>query len=116
MVKLEDVNERGGLCMVLLLLSLAGIPPLGGFFIKYNILLCLVGVEHWLAVMMLIIGSMVGVVYYLRIVECQYLTPKVKSGRRGKVLGGELLISLGHILNIGFILAQDYIWVFIGSM
>jgi NADH-quinone oxidoreductase subunit N len=116
MVKIEDLNEKGGLGMVLLLLSLAGIPPLGGFFIKYNILLCLAGVEHWFAVIMLIVGSMIGVVYYLRMVESQYLTPKKNNRRRGKMLGGELLISLGHILNIVFIFAQDYIWVYIGSM
>ncbi len=53
----------------LFLFSLAGIPPLGGFFSKLFVFLSLVKIESYLAAIVVIITSVVSAVYYLWIVK-----------------------------------------------
>jgi NADH-quinone oxidoreductase subunit N len=58
--------------MLLLMFSLAGIPPTVGFAAKLSILEALVDAEYiWLAVIA-VIASLVGAFYYLRVVKVMY--------------------------------------------
>ncbi|NNE78938.1 MAG: NADH-quinone oxidoreductase subunit NuoN, partial [Silicimonas sp.] len=60
------------LAMLILLFSLAGVPPLLGFFGKYTVLLAAVDAGlTWLAVLG-VIASVIGAFYYLRIVYFMY--------------------------------------------
>jgi len=60
------------LCMLLLLFSLAGVPPLAGFFGKFYMLRAAVDADMaWLAVAG-VIASVIGAFYYLRIVYYMY--------------------------------------------
>ena len=60
------------LAMLVLLFSLAGVPPLVGFFAKYYVLLAAVEAGlAWLAVAG-VIASVIGAFYYLRIVYLMY--------------------------------------------
>ena len=60
------------LAMLILLFSLAGVPPLLGFFGKYAVLLAAVEAGlGWLAVLG-VIASVIGAFYYLRIVYLMY--------------------------------------------
>ncbi|MFT6104114.1 MAG: NADH-quinone oxidoreductase subunit N [Paracoccaceae bacterium] len=66
-------NEPGkALAMLVLLFSLAGVPPLLGFFGKYGVLLAAVDAGlGWLAVAGAV-ASVIGAFYYLRIVFYMY--------------------------------------------
>ena len=60
------------LAMLLLLFSLAGVPPLVGFFAKYSVLLAAVDSGMaWLAILG-VVASVIGAFYYLRIVYLMY--------------------------------------------
>jgi NADH-quinone oxidoreductase subunit N len=60
------------LAMLVLLFSLAGVPPLVGFFAKYSVLLAAVEAGLvWLAVLG-VIASVIGAFYYIRIVYIMY--------------------------------------------
>jgi NADH-quinone oxidoreductase subunit N len=60
------------LCLGVLLFSLAGVPPLVGFFGKFYVLVAAVEADLvWLAVAG-VIGSVIGAFYYLRIVYLMY--------------------------------------------
>lgn len=76
--KLEDfrgLNARNpwlAFMMLLLLFSMAGIPPTVGFFAKLGLLEALVQADYvWLAVLALVF-ALVGVYYYLRVVMLMY--------------------------------------------
>jgi NADH-quinone oxidoreductase subunit N len=57
------------------LFSLAGFPPLAGFFGKYNVLLAAVkGGQIWLAVIG-VLASVVAAAYYLRVVKVMAFDP-----------------------------------------
>ncbi len=77
----EDINALAGLSrtqplvaflLAAILFSLAGIPPLAGFFAKYYVFLA--AIEKGLYVMAVIgvVASVVGAYYYVRIVKIMY--------------------------------------------
>lgn len=67
--------KRPGLCaaVTLCLLSLAGIPPLGGFFGKYMIFKELIKTGHTGLAILGVLASLVSVAYYLRVVAALFL-------------------------------------------
>jgi len=60
------------MAMLVLMFSLAGVPPMLGFFAKYGVLMAAVGAGMtWLAVLG-VIASVIGAFYYLRLVFYMY--------------------------------------------
>ncbi len=79
--QLEDfrgLNERNpwlAMLMMVLMLSMAGVPPLAGFWAKWSVLRELVAAgQSWLAVVA-VLFSVIGLYYYLRVVRLMYFDP-----------------------------------------
>lgn len=53
----------------LVIFSLAGIPPLGGFFAKFAIFVSLADLSIYLAICFGLLASSIGVLYYLRLIK-----------------------------------------------
>jgi NADH-quinone oxidoreductase subunit N len=77
----EDINELAGLAqtnpsmafiLAALMFSLAGIPPLAGFFAKFYVFLAAVKAGLWPLAIIGVIASVVGAYYYLRIVKIMF--------------------------------------------
>ncbi|HVY18447.1 MAG TPA: NADH-quinone oxidoreductase subunit NuoN [Bauldia sp.] len=77
----EDINELAGLSrtnpvlafmLAMLLFSLAGIPPLAGFFAKFYVFLAAVQAGLYPLAVIGVLASVVGAYYYLRIVKLMY--------------------------------------------
>ncbi|MFT0850639.1 NADH-quinone oxidoreductase subunit NuoN [Achromobacter sp. F4_2707] len=72
---LKGLNRRSPLMAGLLMLSmfsLAGIPPLAGFYAKLAVLQAVIGAGYiWLAVFAVVM-SLIGAFYYLRVVKVAY--------------------------------------------
>jgi len=64
-----------GVCLILLLFSMAGIPPLGGFFAKYFVLIGAVKSQHIYVVVFAVINTVIGAYYYLRVVNTAIASP-----------------------------------------
>ncbi len=95
-LSLYSKREPGkALAMLVLLFSLAGVPPLVGFFAKYSVLLAAVDAGLvWLAVLG-VIASVIGAFYYLRIVYLMYFGAEESELDKGGpgVLWGFLAVS-----------------------
>ncbi|MFV0409144.1 MAG: NADH-quinone oxidoreductase subunit NuoN [Paracoccus sp. (in: a-proteobacteria)] len=109
--KLVDLNQFAlreplkGFAMLILLFSLAGVPPMLGFFAKLNVLNAAVqGGLTWLAVAG-VIASVIGAFYYLRIVYYMYFGNEVEAvdSRMGPVSYVMLLGSAAVILCGAFV-------------
>ncbi len=88
------------LAMLILLFSLAGVPPLVGFFGKYYVLLAAVDAGlAWLAVAG-VLASVIGAFYYLRIVYLMYFGGE----------DSELDVSASPVLS-GFLIASAAVMV-----
>jgi NADH-quinone oxidoreductase subunit N len=69
---LARTNPLMGFVMAMMMFSLAGIPPLAGFFAKFYVFLAAIEAKlYWLAVAG-VLASVVGAFYYLRIVKIIY--------------------------------------------
>jgi NADH-quinone oxidoreductase subunit N len=56
------------------MLSLAGIPPLAGFFAKYYIFTAALYQGYLWLVVIAVLGSLVGVYYYFRVIIAMFRT------------------------------------------
>jgi NADH-quinone oxidoreductase subunit N len=76
--KLEDfkgLNQRNSwlaFVMLLLMFSMAGIPPTVGFYAKFAVLNAAVSTGHVPLVVFAVLFSLIGAFYYLRIVKLMY--------------------------------------------
>ena len=93
-----------GVCLTVCMLSLAGIPPTLGFFGKY--LVFLHAIENgnlWLALVG-IAASLIGAVYYLRVIYVLYMKPEVQEPAAPAIdLWGRLavMVAAGGTLLLG---------------
>ena len=102
----NDVSKSQTLFLTILLFSLAGIPPLAGFFGKFFIFNAAINAGlSWLAVMGGI-ASVIAAFYYLRIVYLMYfgLSSDPLSGKMPTahwiILSGSALLMLIGIINL----------------
>lgn len=108
-VNLEDLKGLSGrnswfaLMFLLILFSMAGIPPTAGFYAKFAVIEAVVqGGFVWAAVFMVVM-SVVGAFYYLRIIKIMYFDkpqeqPPIEADMDIRVLvsaNGLLMILLG---------------------
>ena len=88
------------LAMAIFMFSLAGVPPLAGFFGKFYIFMAAIDAGLYAVAIIGVLASVVGSYYYLRIVKLLYFDapgePFVKPLRReiGIVLTGTALFTL----------------------
>ena len=83
-IYLENIRDLSGLSknhplvalsFVVILFSLAGIPPLAGFFAKFYIFMAVVKVEFYTLAMIGLVTSVISAFYYLRIIKIIYFDP-----------------------------------------
>ena len=72
---LRGLAGRGGFCallMLILMFSMAGVPPAAGFYAKLAVLQALIAADFvWLAVVAVLL-SVVGAFYYLRVIKLMF--------------------------------------------
>nr|YP_448661.1 NADH dehydrogenase subunit 2 [Desmarestia viridis]AAS79047.1 NADH dehydrogenase subunit 2 [Desmarestia viridis] len=71
-IGLARSNPLLGLVVVLMIFSLAGIPPLGGFFAKLNIFISLVDASFYLIAVFTVLTSVISAFYYIRLIKIFY--------------------------------------------
>jgi len=64
-------------CLAVTIFSLAGIPPLIGFFAKQQILLASMQIDYYFVSIIAIMTSVIGAAYYLRIIKFIYFYDEV---------------------------------------
>ncbi len=79
--------------MLLLMFSLAGIPPTVGFYAKLSVLQAVLGAGHvWLA-LVAVLFALVGTFYYIRIVKLMYFDEPQDTARIDAKLEVSVLLS-----------------------
>ena len=89
--------------MTIMMLSLAGIPLTAGFITKLFAILASVQGMHWFLAAMIILGSAIGLFYYLRVMLTLFKRPKEfiefdVSGQWGIRTGGIMVIAAAAVI------------------
>ena len=93
--------------LTVMMLSLAGIPLTAGFIGKFLVIMATVTTQHWFLAAMIIVGSGIGLYYYLRVTVVMYMTPPEKPvhdavDHWGQKVGGIMvLLATLAVLVIG---------------
>ena len=81
--------------MLVVMLSLAGIPPLAGFWGKYFIFLSLISTGHYVLASLAVLYSVFGLYYYLKIANAMFMRQPEKGEERLPVsLGMRVALTL----------------------
>jgi len=115
----EEISDLAGLgkrspwiagVMSLFMFSLAGIPPLVGFYAKFAVLQALVSTGNQTYIVLAVIAvllSLVGAYYYLRVVKTMFFDEPVDpSPVRGET-GATVLLALSGVATLGLGLLPD---------
>ena len=95
-----------------MLLSLAGIPLTAGFVGKFYILTAAVQAELWVLLGAVVIGSGIGLFYYLRIIFVMTEQPSANDEITMPVVGGWAMATLTLImLTLGIYPSPIINWV-----
>ena len=108
----DDIDDIAGLyfkapvetmLMLLFLLSLAGIPPLAGFWGKYFIFLSLIQTGHYALASLAVLYAVIGLYYYMRIASAMLIKPAVDTEpvSVGPAMGLALLVTAAGTVGIG---------------
>ena len=102
---MRGLNRRSpwyAFMMMILMLSLAGLPPTVGFYAKFVVLSAAVNAGWvWLAVLAVIL-SVVGAFYYLRVVKLMYFDDPVDTAPVSGSLGARVLMSANGLAVLIF--------------
>lgn len=84
--------------LTVMMLSLAGIPLTAGFIGKFLIVMAAVTTQHWFLAAMIVIGSGIGLYYYLRVMVVMYMTPpdipRIDADKHwGQKVGGLMVLA-----------------------
>jgi NADH-quinone oxidoreductase subunit N len=100
--QVESISDLAGLSrtqpmvafiFAMLMFSLAGIPPLAGFFAKFYVFMAAVKAGLYALAVIGVLSSVVGAFYYLRIVKIMYFDEAAAPFERP--MPGELTVVLG---------------------
>jgi NADH-quinone oxidoreductase subunit N len=102
---LSKTNPAMAMALAIFMFSMAGIPPLVGFFGKFYVFLAAIEAGLYVLAVVGVLSSVVGAYYYLRIVKLMYFDDPIEAfdrpiGREmGVILAGTSLLIV--VLTVG---------------
>ncbi len=111
----EEIDELAGLAerngpmaaaLAALMFSLAGIPPLAGFWAKFYAFMPAIKSGYYILSVIGVLASVVGAYYYLRIVKVMYFDKPAKAFLPVRVKVG-FVISVSAIFVLLFVIAPS---------
>ena len=109
----EDISELAGLsrtnpwmafALAMMMFSLAGIPPLAGFWAKFYVFYAAIDAKLYALAVIGVVTSVVGAYYYLRIIKVMYFDEAKPAFEKGDIgVRGVLLVSTLFVLMLSFV-------------
>ncbi len=109
----EDIGELAGLsrtnpwmafALSMMMFSLAGIPPLAGFWAKFYVFLAAIDAKLYTLAVVGVVTSVVGAYYYLRLVKVMYFDEAKPAFEKGDIgVRGVLLVSTLFVLVLSLL-------------
>jgi NADH-quinone oxidoreductase subunit N len=96
-------------CMVIAMLSLAGIPITAGFFAKYFVFSVLIGTSFKWLIVLAILTSAVGVYYYFKVIIAMYFKQQDSQEEVSMETSHVLLLALTTLFTIALGLVPNYV-------
>lgn len=102
---LYTTNPKLSLLMTLSLFSLAGIPPVAGFFGKFFLFTAAAGSGYFILVLIAVLNATISLYYYLRVIRAMFIEKSdkpVPTFRSSNAMRLALIMCVAGIFIIGF--------------
>jgi len=105
----EDINDLSGMSknhpilavgFLIILFSLAGIPPLAGFFAKFYIFMAVIESEMYILAILGLLTTVISAFYYLRIIKIIYFEKPKKPFELNYDWGLKISLILSSVLTL----------------
>jgi NADH-quinone oxidoreductase subunit N len=111
---LYKTNPKLSLLMTLAVFSLAGIPPLAGYFGKFFLFMGAASQGYYWLVIIAVLNTIISLYYYLLIIKTMFIKPNespIQYFKSDGFLRAGLVLAAAGIILIGFF-GGIYDWVF----
>ncbi len=108
----EEISDLAGLSstnpfmatvLTILMFSLAGIPPMAGFFAKYFVFMAAIEAQLYALAIIGVLSSVVGAYYYLRVIKVMWFDEP--TGEFARTAGElKLVFGLSGLFVLGYVL------------
>ena len=107
----ENIDDLSGLsknhpllslALLAVLFSLAGIPPLAGFFAKFYIFVAVINEKMYFLAIVGLLATVIAAFYYLRIIKIIYFDPVKEKFESKHNFGLKLTLAVSTIFIIGY--------------
>jgi len=114
----ENLNDLSGISkhhpilsisLLVILFSLAGIPPLAGFFAKFYIFIAVIESKMYTLAIIGLLSTVISAFYYLRIIKIIYFEDTNKSFDQTKNLGISTTLFLSSLILVTFFLYPSFL-------
>jgi NADH-quinone oxidoreductase subunit N len=114
----ENLNDLSGISkhhpilsisLLIILFSLAGIPPLAGFFAKFYIFIAVIESRMYTLAIIGLLSTVISAFYYLRIIKIIYFEDVNKSFDKIKNLGISTTLFLSSLILISFFIYPSFL-------
>ena len=107
----ENIEDLSGLSkkhpilsfsLLIVLFSLAGIPPLAGFFAKFYVFLAVIEQSMYFLAIVGLLATVVAAFYYLRIIKIIYFDPEKEEYETSHNLGLKITLAISTIFILAY--------------
>ncbi len=107
----ENIEDLSGLSkkhpilsfsLLIILFSLAGIPPLAGFFAKFYVFLAVIEQSMYFLAIVGLLATVVAAFYYLRIIKIIYFDPEKEEYETSHNLGLKITLAISTIFILAY--------------
>ncbi len=97
------------LSLLIVLFSLAGIPPLAGFFAKFYVFLAVIEKQMYFLAIIGLLSTVIAAFYYLRIIKTIYFDDAPQIYDKNHNLGLQLSLALSTILILSYFIYPSFL-------
>ena len=114
----ENIEDLSGLSkkhpilalsFLLILFSLAGIPPLAGFFAKFYVFMAVIQKEMYFLAIIGLLSTVIAAFYYLRIIKIIYFDPEQEKFDTSMSLGLRLTLILSTTIILMYFINPNFL-------
>ena len=107
----EKIDDLSGLSknhpilsfsLLIILFSLAGIPPLAGFFAKFYIFMAVIEQSMYFLAVIGLLSTVIAAFYYLRIIKIIYFDPEKEEYETSHNLGLKITLAISTIFILAY--------------
>lgn len=102
-------NPLMAACMVIAMLSLAGIPITAGFFAKYFVFINMIGTGYKWLLILAILTSAIGVYYYFKVIIAMYFKPAAETEEVPFELSNKMVVILTSVITLALGIVPGFV-------